>query len=474
MFLSTQDPIFLIQDFAELLRHSLNAQVQFDILNHLEENARNFLPYLDQTPILDLLINQNVSNQYTFDRNKLGLEEPDAKYFGFPRIGSKISTKGALIAVRYEFAFLSEKLFHKTELFFRSNLNLNDDCIFAKTIAIYGKCLFDRLKGQNHGFDKTSDEIVTLIWEHIKILGPLSLYSAIEFLSKLNTAFPDLHPKIFGLLMSLRQLKHPLDAWSRKKMLILMGLIIASQFEIYFHHIHIQTISNENSLVFNPFKNILIPLLRESMQMMESYHSRRSGRNFSKLLSKFEEQSDLIRHLLLKIIDNSVKSDIKLHAMNLLLNFPFNLDDYLTVLVLIRQLNFRISSVRAKAINILGKIIQNYPPALPALSRKYKRLEKIVYRAFFLPYTIETSFQVKEAIIDQLNNLVQSQPHLPLGFQIIRMMGEDPSDSIAIKAMELYCQYLDQNPQYKSRLLLIFEILQILTVPMFNKCCYPK
>ncbi len=46
VFLSTQDPIFLIQDFAELLRHSLNAQVQFDILNHLEENAEKFLPAL--------------------------------------------------------------------------------------------------------------------------------------------------------------------------------------------------------------------------------------------------------------------------------------------------------------------------------------------------------------------------------------------------------------------------------------------
>ena len=375
MFLSTQDPIFLIQDFAELLRHSLNAQVQFDILNHLERKCQKFLPYLDQTPILDLLINQNVSNQYTFDRNKLGLEEPDAKYFGFPRIGSKISTKGALIAVLYEFAFLSEKLFHKTELFFRSNLNLNDDCIFAKTIAIYGKCLFDRLKGQNHGFDKTSDEIVTLIWEHIKILGPLSLYSAIEFLSKLNTAFPDLHPKIFGLLMSLRQLKHPLDAWSRKKMLILMGSIIASQFEIYFHHIHIQTISNENSLVFNPFKNILSPFLRESMQMMDPIIQEGVDETFE-ILVQVEEQSDLIRHLLLKIIDNSVKSDIKLHAMNLLLNLPFNLDDYLTVLVLIRQLNFRISSVRAKAINILGKIIQNYPPALPLFHGNISGLKK--------------------------------------------------------------------------------------------------
>ncbi len=74
----------------------------------------------------------------------------------------KLCTKGALIAVLYEFAFLSEKLFHKTELFFRSNLNLNDDCIFAKTIAIYGKCLFDRLKGQNHGFDKTSDGMSNL------------------------------------------------------------------------------------------------------------------------------------------------------------------------------------------------------------------------------------------------------------------------------------------------------------------------
>ncbi len=256
--------------------------------------------------------------------------------------------------------------------------------------------------------------------------------------------------------MSLRQLKHPLDAWSRKKMLILMGSIIASQFEIYFHHIHIQTISNENSLVFNPFKNILSPFLRESMQMMDPIIQEGVDETFE-IIVQVEEQSDLIRHLLLKIIDNSVKSDIKLHAMNLLLNLPFNLDDYLTVLVLIRQLNFRISSVRAKAINILGKIIQNYPPALPALSRKYKRLEKIVYRAFFLPYTIETSFQVKEAIIDQLNNLVQSQPHLPLGFQIIRMMGEDPSDSIAIKAMELYCQYLDQNPQYKSRLFVDFR-----------------
>ncbi len=51
---------------------------------------KNSCLHLDQTPILDLLINQNVSNQYTFDRNKLGLEEPDAKYFGFPRIGSKI------------------------------------------------------------------------------------------------------------------------------------------------------------------------------------------------------------------------------------------------------------------------------------------------------------------------------------------------------------------------------------------------
>ena len=37
------------------------------------------------------------------------------------------------------------------------------------------------------------------------------------------------------------------------------------------------------------------------------------------------------------------------------------------------------------------------------------------------------------------------------------MMGEDPSDSIAIKAMELYCQYLDQNPQYKSRLFVDFR-----------------
>ncbi len=449
-FIGEGDPKFILGDIAALLTSPLKIQVRIDLMNILASAsmAEKITPYIDELQLIEILQKQNFEQEKELSiQDMLELQEDKSRIFGFQKGVESISLIGATIALLYEILYFSPKYYDRIIPFIDENLEKGQELAAAKKIEFKCKVVLDELKGiKNHGKRITLEDLLKDLERNVFIVEPLTQKIIAEFIYEVYNLKKDFHVKFFEIYTALSKQRELKDNELKRILLMGMATIIAENHHLYFKPMRMKNLIEFKSIKTNPYEACFKPFLLSNMDSTEESIYQGVSKALY-LIIEVSEQDKLIRGLLLHTISNSKSPNIKITAMKALISLPIQIEDELTINVLLKQVkskNQRSPLVQAEAIRSLGNIIRIFPlSASKSKKKEFKRLKNLMYKVIIEPYYAGAALEVKEAIVEHLPTLTLLHPDLKVCITAIKTIGLDPVPSIATIAVDTFFQLVD-------------------------------
>lgn len=444
-FIGEGDPQFILGDIAALLTSPLKIQVRIDLMNILASIAEKIIPYIDELQLIEILQKQNFVKEKELNfQDMIELQADQSKIFGFHEGVKSVSLIGATIALLYEILYFSPKYYDNIDSFINENLEKGQELAAAKKIEYKCKVVMDELKRiKDHGSRITLEGLLKDLERDVFIVEPLTQKIIAEFLYDVYPIKKEYHIEFFEIYTALCKQRELEDSDLKSILLMGMAQIVAENHEIYFKPMRMKNLIEFKATKTNPFETCFKPFLLSNMNSTEENIYQGVSKALY-LIIEVSEQDKLIRGLLLETISNSKNPNIKITAIKALISLPLQIEDEITINVLLKQVKSKHPLVQAEAIRSLGNIIRIFPvTSTRSRSKEFKKLKNLIYKVIFEPYKPEAPLEIKEAIVEHLLTITLLHPDLKVCLSAIKAMGLDPVPSIATAAVETYFQLID-------------------------------
>ena len=444
-FIGEGDPQFILGDIAALLTSPLKIQVRIDLMNILASIAEKIIPYMDELQLIEILQKQNFTEERELNiHDMLELQADQSRIFGFKDGVESISLIGATIALLYEILYFSPEHYDRIAPFINENLEKGQELAAAKKIEFMCKVVLDESKGvKNYGLNITLEALLKELERDVFIVEPLTQKIIAEFLFDIYNSKKELHKQFFEIYIALSKQRELKNIDLKRILLIGMATIIADHPGLYFKPMRLKNLIDFSSIKTNPFESFFKPFLLSNMNSSEEDIYQGVSKALY-LIIEVSGQDKLIRGLLLQTISSSKSPNIIITAMKALISLPIQIEDAITINVLLKQVKSKDPLVKAEAIRSLGNIIRIFPiSSTKSRSKEFKKLKSLIYKVIIEPYNSEAPLVVKEAIVEHLPTITLIHPDLKVCLTAIKTIGLDPVPSIAKIAIETFFQIID-------------------------------
>ena len=445
-FIESESPHFLLGDIAVLLKTPLSTQIRVDLLNILNQIAPKIVPYIEENDLISILKAQAEDKDEFLGYAQLQeLRDERTTLFGFKQDFKSMTVYGTTLALFSQIMYYSPDKYEELFLYLESHYSEGGEIALAKMLDIYLRILIEKAQQTRKGYmDITIDQVIHKIQENIAIITPNIQSIIINHLTTLYPLDKSLFEVSFEVIYNFLHLNLSLPAKAQKQILVLLASIIGDHSKHGFKSLEIRNYTSNQHEKVNPFETTFKKMIYGHMRSGDPIIQEGVSEALLKLLLATNKEN-LIRDLILDTIKNSKDAHTKITAMNVLMNLPVEIDNSKTMTILEKQVMHADPFIKAKAIEVIGHNIRNYPTMFKRDGRKYRKLKKLLYNIFFKNYFLEANLVVRQAIIDEMSVITLTQPEIASPLRLIIRAVRDPHPTVGTLALTTYFAYAQKH-----------------------------